>query len=49
MEQWNGMEYSNLDGFDKFYLPIMTTSEQKPPLNKFHPNLITECIAIKHG
>ena len=40
---WNGgIEWNvdKLDGLMGSHLLIMTTSEQRPPLNKDHPNLI---------
>ena len=43
--EWNGgMEWTvnMLDNSDWFHLLIMTTSEQRPPVNKDHPNLMTE-------
>ena len=36
--EWNGNKLENFDGFSPPY--IMTTSEQRPPVNKEHLNLM---------
>jgi len=48
MEWWNGLKWWNvddLDGFNGFSHPYMTTSEQRPPLNKDHLNLIAKYLS----
>ena len=42
---WNGMVHAIswilLIGFLPPYTPVQTTSKQRPPVNKDHPNLMT--------
>ena len=49
MEWWTGMvewNVDDLDGFNGFSpLLVMTTSEQRPPLNKDHLNLIAKYLS----
>jgi len=40
--EWN---VDNLDGFNGFSPSYMTTSEQRPPLNKDHLNLIAKYLS----
>ena len=50
--QRNGMGWNvdRLDVFNRFSPPHMTTSAQRTPLNKDHPNLIAKYLAsmVKH-